>query len=410
MDNLFEKGKFWVDSIFDVGNEYSKALVIPDINSKYFPPSHTRTILFPTKYLEFSFFMSRSESHRLPEFQRDEFKGCLIQGQYYDMNHWERGTPGRRSDCYDMEGIDLVSGMKESPVRDKTEGELNSPEVLNSGRSRGNEQCRLYCFNVGQGDSSLLIVNGNAYLIDTNIYSGVVLNRFINKLREILYEEGILSGIKALIITHKHLDHLRGAHRFIASGAIPVHHLVMNHKYRHATKCVADFIKSAEENIRPNGWIDASRPFNINEGIFKLDFLNPTRATNSIEKAPDINDSSIVFTVYDTREPQGCRFVLTGDASFPILEKCLPKTSATCSILKVSHHGSRTGTSVKLMRLINPYYASISVGNSRKYNHPHKESKKILKTALGCRPVHISKEHRGTVRYDLGLLNFRLLP
>ncbi len=405
MDNVFKKGKFWVDSIFDVGNEYSKALVIPDINSRYFRPSQTRTILFPTKYLEFSFFMSRSKSHRLPEFQRDEFKGCLIQGQYYDMNQWERGTPGRRSDCYDMEGIDLARGTKESPVHDKTERELNSPEILNSDRSRGNDQCRLYCFNVGQGDSSLLIVNGNAYLIDTNIFSGVVLNRFINKLQEILYEEGVLSGIKALVITHKHLDHLRGAHRFLDSGAISVQHLVMNHEYRHATKCVADFIKSAEENIPLNGWIDASRPFSINEGIFKLDFLNPTRATNSIEKAPDINDSSIVFTVHDTREPQGCRFVLTGDASFPILEKCVQKTSAKCSILKVSHHGSRTGTSVKLMSMIKPYHASISVGNSGKYNHPHEETLGILEAALGNKPVQISRIHRKTVRYDLGSMN-----
>ena len=39
-------------------------------------------------------------------------------------------------------------------------------------------------------------------------------------------------------------------------------------------------------------------------------------------------------------------------------------------ILKVSHHGSKNGTSSELLKLINPQIALIGVGKDNKYNHP----------------------------------------
>lgn len=401
MDRIFYKGKFWVDSIFDVGADRAKARIIPDIHSEYFPPWHTRIIEFPTSHLEPEFFEARLRSSRSLETTRTPFTGEVTQGQYYDISGTREIVRKTESGLYDVSDIDLNGAKRDSPVSDEIRSEPRSPINLSSDRSFGKDECRLYCFNVGQGDSSLIIVNGSAYLIDTNIYAGKDLSNFIDKLRSILILEDIPFRIKALIITHKHLDHLRGAHKLLASDGIFIDRLIMNHKYKHSTGVVSDFLLSAEKHIPEAGWIDGSEPFSITEGAYKLDFVNPTNDTNTKQGASDINDSSIVFTVTDTRRSDGNQFVLTGDTSFPILENTLIGSTGFQSFLKVAHHGSRTGTSDNLMRITNSEYASISAGNSEKYKHPHDESMVILNSNLTSDRIFLSKKHRKTVCCDL---------
>lgn len=409
MDRIFNKGKFWVDSIFDVGNEYARARIIPDINSEYFPPWHTRIIEFPTSYLEPEFFEARLRSDRSLESARAPFKGAIVQGQYYDISGTREIVRKTESGLYDVSEVDLYGAKRESPVSDEITRELRNPDTLSSDRSLGKDECRLYCFNVGQGDSSLLIVNGNAYLIDTNIYAGKNLSNFISKLESIFNLEEIPFRIKALIITHKHLDHLRGAHKLLASDGIFIDRLIMNHKYKHSTGVVSDFLLSAEKHIPEAGWIDGSEPFSIKEGTYQLNFVNPTSATNTKKGASDINDSSIVFTVMDTRKPDGNQFVLTGDTSFPILENSLAGSTGSQSFLKVSHHGSRTGISDNLVRITNSEFASISAGNSEKYKHPHNESMVILNSNLTSDRIFVSKKHRKTVCCDLRNMHCTLI-
>ena len=50
-------------------------------------------------------------------------------------------------------------------------------------------------------------------------------------------------------------------------------------------------------------------------------------------------------------------------------------------ILKVGHHGSRTSSSKKLIKSINPKYAIISVGKNNRYGHPNKEVLSILSSS-----------------------------
>lgn len=68
-------------------------------------------------------------------------------------------------------------------------------------------------------------------------------------------------------------------------------------------------------------------------------------------------------------------------------------------ILKVSHHGSRTGTDCRLIHKITPSEAFISAGSSRKYRHPHKEVVDILKY-FGSNII-ISKNVKRTIEYRL---------
>jgi len=45
----------------------------------------------------------------------------------------------------------------------------------------------------------------------------------------------------------------------------------------------------------------------------------------------------------------------------------------TVDVLKVSHHGSKNGTSDELLNILKPQIAVISVGAKNKFGHPTKE-------------------------------------
>jgi competence protein ComEC len=45
--------------------------------------------------------------------------------------------------------------------------------------------------------------------------------------------------------------------------------------------------------------------------------------------------------------------------------------SSTSTILKISHHGSQTSTSMELLEQLNPQVALISAGQNNSYGHPH---------------------------------------
>lgn len=319
-----------------------------------------------------------------------------------------RGSLKIRPGTDSLGDVDFREARAPSPVTDDISVEFQPASILAQDSQRGFKGARLYCFNVGQGDSSLLVLNGNAYLIDTNIYAGMNFDGFIRHLLTILNKEGLEDRIKALVITHKHVDHLRGAHRLLTEASIRFEHFVYNPMYSHPLPTVRDLLHAAEQQIPRGGWVDASRPFQIKEGEFLLDFLNPTDSTNTKKVAPDINDSSIVFTVQRQSEGES-RFILTGDTSYPVLEGLFSNINPKPSVLSVSHHGSRTGTSMQLRRMLTPDQAHISAGRANNYGHPHQETLDVL-AAFPVVPKIVSKDVGTTVMYDLDTMGVVMLP
>ena len=60
----------------------------------------------------------------------------------------------------------------------------------------------------------------------------------INKRR--LLEEKVELKNKALVITHKHTDHLRGAHKLLSQDTVPIESLIINHKYKHPCQIICN--------------------------------------------------------------------------------------------------------------------------------------------------------------------------
>ena len=130
---------------------------------------------------------------------------------------------------FDQENDIFKNSFKESPVdtsnikgngyADYRNLDYNDKDKLNC--------VYLYYFNVGQGDSFLLIpISGNPYIIDINVYKDEhckQYDKFVEKVKNILlYHRLKRDYIKGLIITHKHTDHCRGGGYFIDNSEIEI--------------------------------------------------------------------------------------------------------------------------------------------------------------------------------------------
>ena len=184
--------------------------------------------------------------------------------------------------------------------------------------------------DVGQGDATLISNLNYKILIDT----GSAYN--YHKLKKTLYEEGVYT-LDYLLISHNDEDHCGN-----------VDNLMRDFKIK---KIVYDKYDIAYKDLYFNC---------LDVGIFDND------NDNSVVYYLDINDYSFLFT---------------GDISKNV-ESLIVNRYAIDKVncLKVSHHGSTTGTSSYFVGKILPDYAIISTNG--KYNHPHKETLDTLNSYL----------------------------
>lgn len=184
--------------------------------------------------------------------------------------------------------------------------------------------------DVGQGDATLISNLNYKILIDT----GSAYN--YHKLKKTLYEEGVYT-LDYLLISHNDEDHCGN-----------VDNLMRDFKIK---KTVYDKYDIAFKDLYFNC---------LDVGIFDND------NDNSVVYYLDVNDYSFLFT---------------GDISKNV-ERLIVNRYAIDKVncLKVSHHGSATGTSSYFVGKILPDYAIISTNG--KYNHPHKETLDTLNSYL----------------------------
>lgn len=81
-------------------------------------------------------------------------------------------------------------------------------------------------------------------------------------------------------------------------------------------------------------------------------------------------------SVFCQEKPQPLTILLTGDLPSGPAEEALAEAVSTrkgALVLKVSHHGSRSGTDASFLAHLQPDLALISCGEGNRYGHPHKE-------------------------------------
>ena len=217
----------------------------------------------------------------------------------------------------------------------------------------------IYFFDVGQGDSSLIVSSKHkeVILIDTgglfdNYYP---IENIINFLKSI----GI-TKINYLIVPHGDYDHMGYSS-----------YLINNYKVKNVIFNKGTFNDLELElidilNKKNITYYQSLEYLNINNS--KLYFLNKEIYNNE-------NDNSSVLYL----KLSNYKFIFMGDASIDVENKLIKTYSLNnIDVLKVGHHGSKTSSSKDFINYINPKYSIISVGKNNLFGHPNKEVLKIL--------------------------------
>ncbi|MGM9923589.1 MAG: S-layer homology domain-containing protein [Bacillus sp. (in: firmicutes)] len=222
--------------------------------------------------------------------------------------------------------------------------------------------------NVGQGDAILITFpNGKRMLVDAG--------RSDDKIKKELAALGVTS-IDTFVATHPDADHIGGADYVIKN--YKVKHVIDSGQL-HTTQTYQNYLQAVKDQKA------SFKLASIGQNI-TLDSKVAVKVLHVDEDAQDLNDGSIVLMVtFGSMD-----YLLTGDAGVEVEKKMINKTKLQAEVLKVSHHGSSTGTSQEFLNVVKPKYAVLSYGTNS-YGHPNsavvqrlnKIGAKILKTTDG---------------------------
>ena len=219
--------------------------------------------------------------------------------------------------------------------------------------------------DVGQGDSTLININGNTTLIDTGGQIQIKDQEYKykiakNKLVPYLNSVGI-KKLDNLVLTHGDADHMKEALYLV--NHMNIKQVVFN---------------CGEYNNLEYELIEALRKNNINYkscvkelklNKYKLEFLN-TKTYNN-----ENDNSSVIYLNYQNK-----KFIFMGDAGVKKEIDIMEKYELNdIDFIKVGHHGSNTSSSKEFIEKINPKNSVISVGKNNRYGHPKDEVLETLK-------------------------------
>lgn len=231
-------------------------------------------------------------------------------------------------------------------------GILLISQLQNSGKFR------LIACDVGQGDGMLLITPGGSQIL----VDGGPGTRISNCLsRHMPFWD---RKIEMMILTHPHSEHMEGFLDVLNRYEVKT---VLETDAKNDTQLYRTWEKAIQEEgatiVKPVAGDQ------VKFGQLTMDVIWPPKdkaETWKLSPPSDLNDASIVMKV---SFGQFCAY-LTGDLPKEILEKII---NGKCQVLKVVHHGSKTGTDAQVLEAIDPQLAIIQVGAKNQYGHPHKE-------------------------------------
>lgn len=212
---------------------------------------------------------------------------------------------------------------------------------------------RVYCLDVGQGDSILITNNNKTMLIDAST------NEMGNRVVKYLNDLGI-KKIDYLVGTHPHEDHIGGLDNVIKNfdiGTIYMPNVVATTK---TFEEVIDAISAKKLKVTSPKTGD------------KFTVGNAECEVMSIRNdKDDYNNCSIVIKM----DFNNVSYLFTGDAEESVESS---RKWPHIDVLKVGHHGSNTSSSKKFLEQIKPEVALISVGQGNTYGHPTQATLKRL--------------------------------
>lgn len=227
------------------------------------------------------------------------------------------------------------------------------------------KELKINFIDVGQGDSCLITTPQNkkvivdsggseSYDVGKNVLLPYLLDKRITK-------------IDYIMISHFDTDHCKGFEYVLEN--IKVKNVIISKQSEtsESFKQIMKIIRKKRINL-----IIVQKGTKIKiDNFTTVDILSP----QSENIADNMNDNSIVAKF----EAYNFSILFTGDASEKIEKELIKeKINLKSDILKVSHHGSKTGTSEEFLKSVKPKIALIGVGENNKFGHPTKDVIKRL--------------------------------
>ena len=202
--------------------------------------------------------------------------------------------------------------------------------------------------DVGQGEAILIALPEKTVLIDAGPTGSAP------KIAQVLQELG-RNKIDYLVATHPDEDHIGGMADVISSTQIGT---IYAPNKTNNTATYRKFLTAIQNNNLQIILAEAGTIIDQTDG-YKLEILWPKKDANF----PDTNDYSIIIKLTVGNKT----FLFTGDAPTSAI---LDSNPGHIDVLKLSHHGSRTGTTEQLVRKLSPTYAVLSYAVDNSYGHP----------------------------------------
>lgn len=222
-------------------------------------------------------------------------------------------------------------------------------------------QTEVHFIDVGQGDSTLVISQGEAMLIDSGDKDDS------NKIEKYLEKQGV-TELKYLIATHPHADHIGEMSEII--DQFQVDKFIMPKVKADMTPTTTIYEKMLK-SIKAKGLkITQAKPMEFELGSCKVKLFTPKKDYD------DLNNYSTLVKITDGENS----FLITGDCETTEEKDILSQRyDVSAKVLKAGHHGSSTSSGVDFLNKVMPRYAVISCGKGNKYGHPHEETVTRLK-------------------------------
>lgn len=250
-----------------------------------------------------------------------------------------------------------------------------------------------YVLDVGQGDGFVLKTGNKTILFDggTRDKSDSVILPFMDYMG--------ISFFDLAIVSHSDQDHSGAVLELMEMGKIkelvlPLYFSEAEFEYGREQGWTQVLAKAGEEYVK-----DFQEPPYPEEILWQdeltrlawLKGIKINRALPGLQKSIDKN-SEINFSVLGASMPtdrksfdtnsyglfcmldlKGKLILLTADANLENEDLYIRQDNKRIDYLKISHHGSKTGTTSEFLNVTKPRLAIISVGANNYYGHPHPE-------------------------------------
>lgn len=253
-----------------------------------------------------------------------------------------------------------------------------------------NRYATISFINVGQGDSILLTLphNRGNILIDCANTQSFYKEKWKQKENSFNIGRNIIipylraqgvSKLDYVIITHGDYDHIGSLDEII--DEIDIKKVILN----------SGHLNNNEAHVINKLNNKKISYYQMSKGRIKIDryeflFLNDKDIDNENE------DSLVIYFSINN-----FKILLMGDAGFETEKYLMEEYNLeNVDILKVGHHGSKYSSSDEFIKMVNPKYSVISVGENNRFGHP---SKSVIEKLASSKTFLTSKN--GSVKFIL---------